>query len=68
MKKTSHDGRIYSLKIVCGSDYSKVAPIVKFVNKINLTCVNQTNGHVKSSFLNFLMNCFTITQFQKLYL
>ena len=41
--KTNFEGRIYALKIVCGSDYPLKPPQVKFVTKINLGCVT-SNG------------------------
>ncbi|KAI8350991.1 ubiquitin-conjugating enzyme/RWD-like protein [Mortierella sp. GBAus27b] len=46
---TVHENRIYSLKIHCGEQYPDVPPTVSFLSRINLPCVNQTNGRVDSS-------------------
>jgi len=41
---TNFDNRIYMLTITCGDNYPAVAPDFKFNSKINLPCVNQSNG------------------------
>ncbi|KAF9294621.1 E2 ubiquitin-conjugating protein mms2 [Mortierella antarctica] len=51
-----HENRIYSLKIHCGEHYPDVPPTVFFLSRINLSCVNQTNGHVDPSKLSCLLN------------
>ncbi|RHY32335.1 hypothetical protein DYB32_002646 [Aphanomyces invadans] len=43
---TTHDGRIYSLKIHCGENYPNAPPEVLFTSRINMSCVDQTNGRV----------------------
>jgi len=44
--KTPFENRIYSLKIHCGPSYPTQPPVVSFVNRINLPCVNQNNGSI----------------------
>ncbi|KAI3630091.1 hypothetical protein MIR68_011526 [Amoeboaphelidium protococcarum] len=51
---TVHENRIYSVKIHCGDNYPEEAPTVQFHSKINLSCVNQSNGRVEKSKLNCL--------------
>eukprot|EP01100_Stratorugosa_tubuloviscum_P011609 TRINITY_DN51_c3_g1_i1.p1 TRINITY_DN51_c3_g1~~TRINITY_DN51_c3_g1_i1.p1 ORF type:complete len:144 (-),score=62.71 TRINITY_DN51_c3_g1_i1:104-535(-) len=53
---TPHDGRFYSLRITCGPEYPNRPPVVHFVNRVNLPCVNQTNGTVEVSRLPALQN------------
>lgn len=36
---TVHDGRIYTLKIICGADYPDRPPRVRFYTKINMSSV-----------------------------
>jgi ubiquitin-conjugating enzyme E2 variant len=36
---TVHDGRIYSLKIICDLNYPEGPPTVKFNSRINMDCV-----------------------------
>ena len=45
---------LYELKIVCDENYPKVPPKVKFVTKINIPCVNQSNGEILPNSLNIL--------------
>ena len=41
----NHENRIYSLNIICDENYPDKPPIVTFVSKINLPCVD-SNGKV----------------------
>lgn len=45
---TVFDGRIYSLRIVCGPDYPYKPLQISFVNKINIPSVNQNTGKVEN--------------------
>eukprot|EP00771_Trimastix_marina_P004221 gnl/Trimastix_PCT/967.p1 GENE.gnl/Trimastix_PCT/967~~gnl/Trimastix_PCT/967.p1 ORF type:complete len:140 (-),score=39.97 gnl/Trimastix_PCT/967:41-460(-) len=45
---TVHDGRIYSVRIVCGDNYPNAAPEVRFVTRINLGCV-RGDGQIDGS-------------------
>eukprot|EP00992_Anisonema_acinus_P004092 TRINITY_DN14709_c0_g1_i1.p1 TRINITY_DN14709_c0_g1~~TRINITY_DN14709_c0_g1_i1.p1 ORF type:complete len:138 (+),score=27.95 TRINITY_DN14709_c0_g1_i1:51-464(+) len=42
---TVFEGRFYSLKVRCGERYPEVPPEVRFLNKINMSCVTG-NGMV----------------------
>ncbi len=48
--QTVFDSRFYELRMTCGPDYPAVPPKVRFVSKINLTGINQSNGNVDNSF------------------
>lgn len=45
---SNHENRIYSLGIECGPNYPDEPPKVKFISKVNLPCVDEKNGEVKS--------------------
>ncbi|KAF2088977.1 putative ubiquitin conjugating enzyme [Saccharata proteae CBS 121410] len=44
-----HENRIYSVRIHCGDDYPDKPPKITFLSKINLPCVNPSNGEVDPS-------------------
>ena len=50
---TNFDMRIYMLSIECGENYPAIAPKIKFNSKINIPCVNQSNGEVTNKFKMF---------------
>ncbi|KAK9466202.1 ubiquitin-conjugating enzyme/RWD-like protein [Lipomyces arxii] len=50
---SSHENRIYSLKLHCGSSYPDKPPTVQFLSKVNLPCVS-SDGKVDASKLNCL--------------
>eukprot|EP00002_Diphylleia_rotans_P036191 TRINITY_DN7949_c0_g1_i1.p1 TRINITY_DN7949_c0_g1~~TRINITY_DN7949_c0_g1_i1.p1 ORF type:complete len:141 (+),score=29.41 TRINITY_DN7949_c0_g1_i1:75-497(+) len=53
---TTFDSRIYTVKIICGEHYPDRAPTVRFVSKINLSCVNQSTGVVEPKAFPTLAN------------
>jgi len=40
------NGQFYELRIFCPDGYPAVPPKVRFVSRININCVNQTDGEV----------------------
>ena len=50
----ANNGILYELKIVCDNNYPNVPPKIRFVTKINLPCVNQSNGEIIPNSLNIL--------------
>ena len=49
-----HDGRLYTLRLVCGEDYPDRPPTVRFVSKLALGCVNPSTGAVDAKHLRML--------------
>jgi len=47
VEQTSHEGRIYSVQIHCGPNYPAEKPTLRFVSRINMGCVNSSNGEVR---------------------
>lgn len=51
-----HDGRIYQLKLFCDKDYPNKPPTVRFLSRINLTCVSKETGVVEPKHFPMLAN------------
>ncbi|KAL6065618.1 Ubiquitin-conjugating enzyme E2 variant 1D [Balamuthia mandrillaris] len=51
-----HEGRIYSVRIECGEEYPNKPPKCKFVSRVNMGCVNQSNGEIDSRKFGVLSN------------
>ena len=50
------DGRFYELALKCGPEYPQRPPELRFISKINMPFVNQTNGSIIPGSLNYLKN------------
>ncbi|KAK7087434.1 ubiquitin-conjugating enzyme E2 variant 2-like [Littorina saxatilis] len=44
--RTTFEGRIYQLKVICGDNYPDDPPIARFKTRINLSCVNKDTGAI----------------------
>ncbi|KAA8917830.1 hypothetical protein TRICI_000032 [Trichomonascus ciferrii] len=44
---STHENRIYSLSLEVGPEYPAKPPVVKFLTKVNIPCVDQNTGVVK---------------------
>uniref|UniRef100_A0A7S1W1G3 UBC core domain-containing protein n=1 Tax=Neobodo designis TaxID=312471 RepID=A0A7S1W1G3_NEODS len=44
---TAFENRIICLEIECGANYPDVPPVIRFQSKVNLPCVNQSNGKLE---------------------
>lgn len=53
---TQHDGRFYQLRIQCSDSYPEVPPTVKFVSKINMSCVDSRTGAIVAHKLPAMKN------------
>jgi ubiquitin-protein ligase len=53
--QTQHDGRFYQLTIKCTDSYPAAAPEVRFVSRVNMTCVDK-NGKVLNNKVPALRN------------
>jgi ubiquitin-protein ligase len=43
---STHDQRFYELRLTAGPKYPTEAPQVRFLSRVNMSCVNQTTGEV----------------------
>ena len=48
--------RLYFLTIKCGDKYPAQPPQIRFKSKINMACVNQSNGTVDPSKFDMIKN------------
>jgi ubiquitin-conjugating enzyme E2 variant len=53
---TPHDCRIYTVSIYCGDAYPEEAPRVKFITKINMSCVDSAVREVPETLSKDLLS------------
>lgn len=46
--QTVHDNRLYEVRVHCGDRYPDQPPLVRFVSRINMPCVDPDSGEVVS--------------------
>ncbi len=51
-----HENRIYSLRLFCDKDYPQSRPQLRFISKVNMSCVNQRDGTVDPNGVSVLKN------------
>ena len=44
------------MEIICGEDYPQTSPVVRFTSKVNLDCVDQSNGEILISKFDIMKN------------
>jgi ubiquitin-protein ligase len=63
--QTCYEGRMYQLRIECGSEYPEKAPSVCFLTKINMKGID-TNGRVSLNYFilikSFVYSCLFVQQ------
>jgi len=49
--QTAYENRMYSLKINCGQSYPDKPPQVRFISRINMTCVAPDGRVITTNYL-----------------
>lgn len=58
---STHENRIYSLSLEVGPEYPARPPVVKFLTKVNIPCVDQNTGVVSISTRNGVVKVVSMT-------